>query len=318
MRKILIPVVFVMIGIFFASVYVVEEGTRGVVLRFNKIIGLSTPGLHFKIPGVDSVKIIDAKIQTIDSANSGGEKKFITRGKEVLIIDYFAQWKIIDFNRYYETVAGGNSIENLLLARLSGRLRAEVGRLSIGDIINDSNEDTRSRKSMMIQVKDELNGVDASSNENIPVKELLANVEKDPDSKTSMRAFGIEVIDVRIKQINLPPEVSGSIYAKMNTEREVVARNQRFQGVSNAEKIRADATLEATKILSEAERQSRIIKGEGDANAAKLYADAFSKDKEFFSFIRSLKAYEQSFTGNDVMVISPDSEFFRYMKLTKN
>lgn len=130
-----------------------------------------------------------------------------------------------------------------------------------------------------------------------------------------MRAFGVEVIDVRIKQINFPSEVSESIYARMSAEREVVARDQRFQGIREAEETRADATLTATKILSEAEKQARTIRGEGDANAAKLYADAFNKDREFFSFIRSLKAYEQSFKGNDVMVISPDSEFFRYMKL---
>lgn len=320
MRKLLIPVVFILIGILFASVYVVEEGTRGVVLRFNKIIGLSSSGLHFKIPGVDKVKIIDAKIQTTDSSNnSGREQKFITREKKDLIVDYFVQWKIIDFNRYYETVAGGNSVENLLLARLNGRLRAEIGKLDIRDIINDSKADTKSRNSLMIRVKDALNGTsqDAVVSDNIPIEDLVADAEKDPESsKTSMRAFGVEVIDVRIKQINFPAEVSESIYARMSAEREVVARDQRFQGVREAEEIRGSATLEATKILSEAESKSRVIRGEGDANAAKLYADAFNKDREFFSFIRSLQAYKQSFTNNDVMVISPDSEFFRYMKLT--
>ncbi len=322
MRKLLIPVVFVAIGMFFASVYVVESGSRGVELRFNKIIGLSEPGLHFKIPGIDSVKMIDAKIQTTDSSNNGGrEQKFITREKKDLIVDYFVQWKIVDFNRYYETVAGGNSVENLLLARLNGRLRAEIGKLDIRDIINDSNLDTKSRNSLMMRVKDALNGTsqDGVVNDNVPIEDLVADAQKDPESnKTSMRAFGVEVIDVRIKQINFPSEVSESIYARMSAEREVVARDQRFQGVKEAEETRGKATLAATKILSEAERQSRAIRGEGDANAAKLYADAFNKDKEFFSFIRSLKAYEQSFTGNDVMVISPDSEFFRYMKLSSN
>lgn len=318
MRKLLIPIVFVLIGIGFSSLYVVEEGSRGIVLRFNKIIGLSEPGLHFKIPGMDNVRIIDAKIQTTDSSNnSGREQKFITREKKDLIVDYFVQWKITDFNRYYETIAGGNSVENLLLARLNGRLRAEIGKLDIKDIINDSNLDTKSRNSLMVRVKDALNGTQQSSTmiENIPIEDLVAEAESDPESITSMRAFGVEVIDVRIKQINFPSEVSESIYARMSAEREVVARDQRFQGIREAEETRADATLTATKILSEAEKQSRIIRGEGDANATKLYADAFNKDREFFSFIRSLKAYEQSFKGNDVMVISPDSEFFRYMRL---
>lgn len=319
MRKLLIPIVLILIGMFFSSAYVVEEGTRGVVLRFNKIIGLSNPGLHFKVPGMDSIKVIDAKIQTTNSSNNSKEQRFFNVQKKELIVDYFVQWKIVDFNRYYETVAGGNNVEDLLLARLNGRLRAEIGKLSNKDIINDSNADTKSRNSLMIRVKDALNGNHQDSVDSAPIDKLVADTQKDPESnKTSLRAFGVEVIDVRIKQINFPAEVSGSIYARMRAEREVIARDKRFEGVRKAEETRATATLEATKILSEAERQSRIIRGEGDANAAKLYADAFGKDMVFFSFIRSLKAYEQSFTGNDVMVISPDSEFFQYMKLKSN
>ena len=314
MRKLLIPIVLILIGVYISSVYVIEEGTRGVVLRFNKIIGLSEPGLHFKIPGMDTVKVIDAKIQTTNSSNNNKEQRFFNVQKKELIVDYFVQWKIIDFNRYYETVAGGNNVEDLLLARLNGRLRAEIGKLSNKDIINDSNADTQSRNSLMNRVKDALNGGAQEIAEN-----TSTDVHKDIEgNKTSLRAFGVEVIDVRIKQINFPAEVSGSIYARMRAEREVIARDKRFEGVKKAEETRAKATLQETEILSEAERQSRVIRGEGDAIAAKLYADAFGKDKEFFSFIRSLKAYEQSFSGNDVMVISPDSEFFQYMKLKSN
>ncbi|QYN43356.1 protease modulator HflC [Gilliamella sp. ESL0441] len=314
MRKLLIPIVLILIGVYISSVYVIEEGTRGVVLRFNKIIGLSEPGLHFKIPGMDTVKVIDAKIQTTNSSNNNKEQRFFNVQKKELIVDYFVQWKIIDFNRYYETVAGGNNVEDLLLARLNGRLRAEIGKLSNKDIINDSNADTQSRNSLMNRVKDALNGGAQEIAEN-----TSTDVHKDIEgNKTSLRAFGVEVIDVRIKQINFPAEVSGSIYARMRAEREVIARDKRFEGVKKAEETRAKATLQETEILSEAERQSRVIRGEGDAIAAKLYADAFGKDKEFFSFIRSLKAYEQSFTGSDIMVISPDSEFFQYMKLKSN
>lgn len=314
MRKLLIPIVLILIGVYISSVYVIEEGTRGVVLRFNKIIGLSEPGLHFKIPGMDTVKVIDAKIQTTNSSNNNKEQRFFNVQKKELIVDYFVQWKIIDFNRYYETVAGGNNVEDLLLARLNGRLRAEIGKLSNKDIINDSNADTQSRNSLMNRVKDALNGGAQEIAEN-----TATDVHKDIEgNKTSLRAFGVEVIDVRIKQINFPAEVSGSIYARMRAEREVIARDKRFEGVKKAEETRAKATLQETEILSEAERQSRVIRGEGDAIAAKLYADAFGKDKEFFSFIRSLKAYEQSFTGGDIMVISPDSEFFQYMKLKSN
>ncbi|MCX8581791.1 protease modulator HflC [Gilliamella sp. B3482] len=319
MRKLLIPIVLILIVGLYSSVYVVEEGTRGVVLRFNKIIGLSQPGLHFKMPLVDSIKIIDAKIQTTNSSNNSNEKRFFNVQKKELIVDYFVQWKIVDFNRYYETIAGGNDVNDLILARLNGRLRSEIGKLSNRDIINDTNADTKSRNSLMASVKDALNGSPQEIEENLPIDKLVNDAKKDPEnSKASLRAFGVVVIDVRIKQINFPAEVSGSIYANMRAERDIIAREKRYEGVKTAEEIRAKATFEKTKIISEAERQARSIRGEGDANAAKLYADAFGNDIEFFSFIRSLKAYEQSFTGNDVMVISPDSEFFRYMKLKSN
>jgi modulator of FtsH protease HflC len=319
MRKLLIPIVLVLAVVLYSSVYVIEEGTRGVVLRFNKIIGLSEPGLHFKMPIVDSIKTIDAKIQTTNSSNNNNEKRFFNVQKKELIVDYFVQWKIVDFNRYYETIAGGNDVNDLILARLNGRLRSEIGKLSNRDIINDSNADTKSRNSLMTSVKDALNGSSQYVEENVSIDKLVTDAKKDPEnSKTSLRAFGVVVIDVRIKQINFPAEVSDSIYANMRAERDVIARQKRYEGVKTAEEIRAEAKFEKTKIISEAERQSRSIRGEGDANAAKLYADAFGKDIEFFSFIRSLKAYEESFTGNDVMVISPDSEFFKYMKLKSN
>ena len=319
MRKLLIPIVLILMVVLYSSVYVIEEGTRGVVLRFNKIIGLSEPGLHFKMPLVDSIKTIDAKIQTTNSSNNNNEKRFFNVQKKELIVDYFVQWKIVDFNRYYETIAGGNDVNDLILARLNGRLRSEIGKLSNRDIINDSNADTKSRNSLMTSVKDALNGSLQDVDENLPIDKLVTDAKKDPEnSKTSLRAFGVVVIDVRIKQINFPAEVSESIYANMRAERGVIAREKRYEGKKTAEEIRAEATFEKTKIISEAERQARAIRGEGDANAAKLYADAFGKDIEFFSFIRSLKAYEQSFTGNDVMVISPDSEFFKYMKLKSN
>lgn len=320
MRKIIIPIVIILIGILFSSVYVVEEGTRGIVLRFNKIIALSEPGLHFKLPGVDNVRIVDAKIQTTGSSNNGVEQKFINREKNYLIVDYFVQWKITNFNRYYETIAGGNSIEDLLMARLNGRLRAEIGKLDINDIINDSNAETKSRNSLMLRVKDALNG---KQQKNMDIESVSSDYQVnqsqiDAENITSMRAFGIEVIDVRIKQIDFPAAVSKSIYDRMSEERKVFARDKRFQGYKKAEEIRAQSKLTATKILSEAEKQARTIRGEGDANAARIYAEAFSKDLEFYNFIRSLKAYEESFKGNDIMVISPDSEFFNYMKLDTN
>ncbi|WP_392566321.1 protease modulator HflC [Utexia brackfieldae] len=313
MRKLLIPILVILIGLFFSSAYVVQEGTRGIVLRFNKIIALSNPGLHFKIPGMDRVKIVNAKIQTTDSSNNQGstDQRFFTNQQKELIVDYYVQWKITNFDLYYKAIEGGYSIENLLLARLNGRLRAEIGKLDIKDIINESADNVNSRNSLMIEVKNALNG-------NINDKSDTTTANDDIDEKATMAAFGVEVVDVRIKQINFPEEVSESIYKRMRTEREIIAREQRYGGVKDADEIRAKVDLRVAEILAEAEKQARTIRGEGDASVAKLYADAFNKDQEFFSFMRSLKAYERSFSGHDVMVISPDSEFFRYMKLDRN
>ncbi|MFQ1017743.1 protease modulator HflC [Gilliamella sp. Occ3-1] len=318
MRKLLIPIVLILIGVFFSSAYVIEEGTRGIVLRFNKIIGLSEPGLHFKFPGMDNVKIVDAKIKTTNSSNNvGQEQEYRTRENKDLVVDYFVQWKIVDFDRYYETIAGGNSIDNLLIARLNGCLRAEIEKLNIIDIVNDPNNS--SHNSIVTRVKNALN---STSQELVKSDSIEKHVNRDEkaleDNQASMRSFGIEIIDVRLKKVNFPQEMFNSIYSKMKTDRKNVVQNQHVQGIKRVDEIRAETILEVTKILSEAESQSRSIRGEGDANAIKLYVDAFGKDIEFFSFIRRLKTYERSFIGNDVIVISPESEFFKYMKLKSN
>ncbi|SCC15890.1 membrane protease subunit HflC [Gilliamella bombicola] len=311
MRKLLIPVILILVGVFLSSTYVVEEGTRGIVLRFNKIISVSEPGLHFKVPGMDNVKVVDAKIQTINNSSKlDHEQKLITHDNKELIIDYFVQWRVVDFNQYYKAIAGNNNIENLLSTRLNSRLKAEIGKLDIIDILNNTNNS--SHNSILVSIKDALNGLAQAVVENKSTGNLANEAEKDTENnEISIRSFGIEVIDIRIKNVRFPQEISKSIYDKMKEE-------QHSQGVQVVNEIQAETILEVTKILSEAERESQVIRGEGDANAAKLYTDAFGKDIEFFSFIRSLKAYEQSFTGNDIMVISPDSEFFQYMKLKSN
>ncbi|MWP49778.1 MULTISPECIES: protease modulator HflC [unclassified Gilliamella] len=307
MRKLLIPIILILVGMFFSSAYVVEEGTRGVVLRFNKIIKLSDPGLHFKIPGMDKVKVIDAKIQTINNSNNiDQDQKFVTRENKDLVVNYFVQWRVVDFNRYYEAIIGNNNVENLLLVRLNSCLKSEIGKLNATDILNGSHN------SILTTIKNALNSPIQETVENKSVENITNGAEKDFESnKISMKSFGIEVVDIRIKKIDFPQDESKSIYDKMKD-------NQYSQDAKRANEIQAEATLEVAKILSEAERQSQAIRGEGDANAAKIYADAFSNDVEFFSFIRSLKAYEQSFTGNDVMVISSDSKFLQYMKLKSN
>lgn len=316
MRKLLIPfIIIVIIGIF-TSLFVVEEGNRGIVLRFGKVLRdandvpqVYEPGLHFKMPLIDTVKLLDARIQTMNNQAD----RFVTKETKDLIVDSFLKWKITDFSRYYLATGDGNraNAERILNSKLSDRLRSEIGQRDIKDIVTDS------RGKLMQDVRDALNkGTSDSPAPVDPANAALPNDNKLPlANANSMAELGIEVIDVRIKQINLPAEVSGAIYQRMRAEREAVARRHRSQGQEQAEKNRALADYLVTKTLAEAEREARMTRGSGDATAAKLFADAFSQNPDFYSFIRSLRAYETSFGGgNDIMVMSPDSEFFRYMK----
>ncbi|GKX53369.1 protease modulator HflC [Budvicia aquatica] len=316
MRKLFIPfIVIVVIGIF-TSLFVVEEGNRGIVLRFGKVLRdakdvprVYEPGLHFKLPLIDSVKLLDARIQTMNNQAD----RFVTKETKDLIVDSFLKWRITDFSRYYLATGDGNraNAERILNSKLSDRLRSEIGQRDIRDIVTDS------RGKLMQDVRDALN----KGTSDTPAPVDPANTELPTDNKlplanaNSMAELGIEVIDVRIKQINLPAEVSGAIYQRMRAEREAVARRHRSQGQEQAEKNRALADYLVTKTLAEAEREARMTRGAGDATAARLFADAFSQNPDFYAFIRSLRAYETSFSGgNDIMVIRPDSEFFRYMQ----
>ena len=214
----------------------------------------------------------------------------------------------------------------LLKRKFSDRLRSEMGRLDVKDIVTDS------RGRLTTDVRDALNTGSAGNDDEVQtpaaddaIASAAARVERETNSSepapnpNSMAALGIQVVDVRIKQINLPTEVSDAIYNRMRAEREAVARSQRSQGQEEAEKLRAQADYQVTRTLAEAQRQALISRGEGDGEAAKLFADAFSQDPDFYAFIRSLRAYENSFADNqDVMVLSPDSDFFRYMKAPTN
>jgi membrane protease subunit HflC len=329
MRKSFLLIVVVVLIALYASLFVVQEGQRGIVLRFGKVLRDSdnkplvyAPGLHFKIPFIETVKTLDARIQTMDNQAD----RFVTNEKKDLIVDSYLKWCISDFSRYYLATGGGDvsQAEVLLKRKFSDRLRSEIGRLNVRDIVTDS------RGRLTSDVRDALNtgsvGDEAVTTEaDDAIASAAARVEQETRGKqpavnpNSMAALGIEVVDVRIKQINLPAEVSDAIFQRMRAEREAVARRHRSQGQEEAEKLRATADYEVTRTLAEAERQARITRGGGDAEAARLFADAFSKDPDFYAFIRSLRAYENSFnSGNDVMVLSPDSDFFRYMKSPDN
>ncbi|AGJ61411.1 Protein HflC [Candidatus Moranella endobia PCVAL] len=327
MRKPLMLITVIVLVLLYASLFLVQAGQRGIVLRFGKVLRDSNnkpliynPGLHMKIPFIETVKNLDARIQTMENQAD----RFVTMEKKDLIVDSYIKWRISDFSRYYLATGGGDvsQAEVLLKRKFSDRLRSELGRLDVKGIVTDS------RNRLMTDVREALNNGTSGDDEETQstavdnaIASVAALVELETNSlppgvnPNSMAALGIEVVDVRIKQINLPTEVSDAIYQRMRAEREAVARHHRSQGQEEAEKLRAAADYEVTRTLAEAERQALIIRGEADAKTAKLYADAFNEDPALYSFIRSLRAYENSFNNNDVMVLSTENNFFRFMKV---
>ncbi|MDN7125518.1 protease modulator HflC [Pseudidiomarina terrestris] len=273
----------------FSSLFVVNEGQRAIVIQFGKVqrdadTGMPTvyePGLHFKLPFIEQVKRLDARFKTLD----GDPDRFVTSEKKDLIVDTYVKWRISDFATYYLSTNGGNQAqaEDLLTRRVNSGLRAEFGSRTIKEIVSGERD-------------------------NLMREALIRGAD-------SAKELGIEVIDVRVMQINLPTEVSQSIFQRMRAERQAVAMEHRSEGREQAEFIRADVDARITVMLADASRESRELRGEGDAEAAGIYAEAYQKDAEFFAFIRSLQAYQKSFEGgNDVLVLEPDSEFFKYLK----
>lgn len=294
MRKLLLPILVVLAVLIYASVVVVYEGSRGIMLRFNKVqrdadnkVMVYEPGLHFKVPLIDSIKLLDARIRTLE----GSATRFITVEKKDVLVDSYVKWRISDFGRFYTATGGGDYSQaaNLLSRKVNDRLRSEIGTRTIKDIVSGT------RGELMEGAKKALNsGADSAAE------------------------LGIEVVDVRVKQINLPDEVSSSIYQRMRAERDAVAREHRSQGKEKAAFIQADVDRKVTVILATANKTAQELRGEGDAAAAKLYTQAFANEPQFYSFVRSLKAYEDSFKGNDnMMILKPGSEFFRFMQAPK-
>ncbi|AYA41348.1 protease modulator HflC [Xenorhabdus nematophila] len=322
MRKSLVFTIAAVLVVLYSSIFIVYEGQRGIMLRFGKVVRDSDnkplvyqPGPHFKVPFIETVKTLDARIQTMDIKAD----RFLTSENKDLIVDSYLKWRIKDFSSYYLATGNGEiaQAELLLKRKFSDRLRSEIGRLDVRGIVTDS----RGRLTTDVRNALNLGTSEDDSSADSDIASAAARIEKETKGKqpvlnpNSMAALGIEVVDVRIKQINLPDEVSGAIYQRMRAEREAVARRHRSQGLEEAEKVRAAADKTATEIKAEANSEALVLRGEGDAEATKLFADAFSKDPEFYAFIRSLRAYEKSFQNDgNIMVLSPDSDFFRYMK----
>ncbi|GEM76806.1 protease modulator HflC [Vibrio sagamiensis] len=321
MRKLMIPVLVIALALMLMSLFVIPEGERGIVVRFGRVLKdnndatrIYSPGLHFKMPLFDSVKQLDARIQTMD----GRADRFVTSEKKDVIIDSYVKWRIEDFGRYYLATGGGNSLtaEALLERKVTDVLRSEIGSREIKQIISGPRKKSQE---LVGKVEDDLTTEAALKALEIDgERDLIMSEVLNDTRESAMKDLGVRVVDFRIKKINLPDEISESIYRRMRAERESVARKFRSQGREKAEVIRAQAELEVAKILAEADKTARVTRGEADAEATKIYSKAYSKDPEFFTFLRSLKAYEKSFSSkSDMLVLDPTSEFFQYMNNAK-
>ena len=265
-----------------SSIYIVNEYEKAIVLRLGKLQEEKPgPGLHFKIPVLDKVKKFDGRVLTLDE----GAESFYTIQSKRLQVDSFAKWKIEDLDRYY-IATGGNerTARDLLSTRINNGLRNEFGQRTLHEVVSGERD----------QLMDSL-------------------VEK--INETALMELGIYIVDIRVKKIDLPPEVRESVFDRMRAAREKEAREYRSKGEEQAEVIRSAADREQIVIEANAYREAEQIRGSGDALATSIYADAYNKKPELYSFLRSLNAYQSTFQGkSDVLLVDPDSEFFRYLK----
>lgn len=277
MMWIILAVIAVTVGS--SAVYYVDEREKAIVFQFGEIVRSNDrPGLHFKAPLINNVKYFDARVQTMDS----DPELYLTREKKNLVVDSFVKWRITNATNYYTRLGGlASNARNRLAQRVNDALRSEFGNRSVQQVISGD------RVEIMDVVRELTNEETAS--------------------------LGIEVLDVRLKRVDLDPDISERVYQRMEAERSRVAKDLRARGAEAAERIRADADRERAIILAEAEQKAQEVKGQGDALATAIYADAFERDREFYRMYRSLNAYRNTFaTPDNLLVIEPDSEFFRY------
>lgn len=262
------------------SVFTVHEREYALKFRFGEIMRDDfEPGLHFKIPVVNNVMKLSSQVLT----HNNPTEEFLTVEKKNLLVDFFIKWRIIDPGEFYRATRGDTRVASMRLTEITrDGIRNEFARRTVQEVVSAE------RAEMM----------DA----------MLARASQ------TARGLGVELVDVRVKRIDLPDEVSESVFNRMRQERARVAAQLRAEGEELSEMIRADADRQRTVLLAEAYRDAQRIRGEGDARATATYADAFNRDREFYSFFRSLNAYRQSFGGEgDILVLEPDSEFFKHM-----
>jgi len=265
-----------------AMVFTVDQRQYAIVFQLGEIKEvIKEPGLSFKWPLIQNVRYFDSRILTLDSVEP---ERFLTAEKKPVLVDSFVKWRIADVNQYYISVGGDEMLARTRLSQtVNSGLREEFGKRTVHDVVSGVRN------------------------------QIMDDVQKKADADA--REIGVEIVDVRLKRVDLPPEVSESVYRRMETERKRVANELRSQGAAEAEKIRADADKQREVIVAEAYRDAQKIKGEGDAKAASVYGKAFGENPEFYAFYRSLEAYRQSLgSKNDLMVVDPSADFFKYLK----
>ncbi len=264
------------------SVFTVDQRQFAVVFQLGEVKQVITePGMNFKIPLIQNVRFFEKRIITLDNAEP---ERFITSEKKNVLVDSYIKWRIVDPKLYYISVGGDESrAKTRLNQTVNAGLREEFGKRTVHDVVSGE------RDKIMEQMRE----------------------KADADA----RKIGVQIVDVRVKRVELPSEVSDAVYRRMEAERKRVANEQRSEGSAEAEKIRADADRQREIIIADAYRDAQKIKGEGDAKASAIYAGAFGQSPEFYAFYRSLEAYRSSFKSKgDVMVVEPNSDFFKYMK----
>ncbi|HEX4764627.1 MAG TPA: protease modulator HflC [Usitatibacter sp.] len=264
------------------SVYTVDQRKAAIKFQLGEVVAVQTqPGLYFLVPIMQNVRLYDTRIQTLDSRDA---ERFLTSENKNVLVDSFVKWRIIDVRQYFVSVRGDSvAAEARISQTVNDALRAEFARRTVHDVVSGE------REKIMTTVADK--------------------VDKD------VKGIGVEIVDVRLKRVDLVPEISSDVYRRMESERKRVANELRATGQAEGEKIKADADRQRQVIVAEAYRDAQRVKGDGDAQASRIYAEAFQRNPEFYSFYRSLEAYRTGLRNkSDVMVLDPSSEFFKYFK----
>ncbi|MBI4808214.1 MAG: protease modulator HflC [Nitrosomonadales bacterium] len=264
------------------SLFVVDQRQTAIVFQLSEVMRVeNTPGLKFKLPLVQNVRLFDSRILTLDAPEP---ERIITAEKKNMLVDSFVKWRIVDVKQYYISVGGDEArAQTRLMQTVNSAMREEFGKLTIHEVVSGKRDE-------LMRVVQEKTDIDA-------------------------RKIGVEVLDVRLKRVDFPVEISESVYRRMDAERKRVANELRATGNAESEKIRADADRQREVTLAQAYRDAQKIKGEGDARASALYAGAFGRNPEFYAFYRSLDVYKQGFKNkSDIMVLDAGSPFFKYLK----